>query len=107
MWLKIKIIFYILAGLIILGFIIYTEHLRAERATLRSELYISQQENASLKLEAEANEKALLAREEEIAVLSTEKEALLNDLDALYKTDKEAGEWGAATIPNGVISRLR
>jgi hypothetical protein len=109
-----KIFGWIVAGIAALGLWLYVGQIRTEREQFRAERdkAISQvralaQDNAGLKVEIEANAKAVKVRESKRAALEAENEALRGQLGGIYENDSASRAWRDGPCPDGVIECLR
>ena len=113
-----KFKFYARLGLVVLfigmAITIGGQHLRAkalkaEKSLAEQTASIAAAEAQGLRWELEANRAALEKREETAAELAAQTEALLNELDELYRQEdvEVCGVWAATPIPDAVYNRLR
>ncbi len=106
MALKIKILAGILAALLLVGGVLYTNHLQHERDRLLLESATYREAADALAAEARANTDALAGREAERARLAAENEALTAKLGEVYANDPDAQAWADAPCPDAVLDCL-
>jgi hypothetical protein len=85
---------------------LYVKSLRSDNARLAEEAARNQAAVARMAEDLRANQRALELRRAESELLAKQRQEAVTSLEKIYETDKEACDWSAGLIPDGVYDRL-